>query len=722
MPLPITEVFPPIPPVRRLVVCKPRNPADANGRFPVDFWIWLRSLQGLVNREEPHLYLIRETGALGSGPDSPLYEEHWLDYYTDTFDFPSERIDGVDALLDRYAEAVDGYVVYDTEDVLQTQNLAVTRAGLDGILPVAPDQEHWMKRHSIRRRDDLRGVFSDDLQAAEWAVEHLWPLCYRRLYANLCIHRPSWYALSHELEDFIVYHRGLALDLPLSRQTRRSLRLYRRMLETAEPPGVQMNWHCALDQEKEYIAEAAKHGFFSLCSVASPNLTIHGGVGDPDAAYTQPLPQECRAETDKVYVCLYNSDGDATWAMNNLHSGNWLAPQRGRFQFGWGFLPLLVRLMPAMLRYYWETKHSNDTFWGPSSGAGYTYSHLWPADLVDWYLAESRRLLDQTGQNGCNLVNWYLQDWWREVEDPEAIRREQEAMERAPGLVCGLGGSPYATSYLDGPTPKLHAVHIANVGRDNIGDIVRFSRECPTRPLFMFLFAQISEGIWEQLESEMDVLDEHPEIELLGMDAFFLTLRDALNRGLLRGELYEKTEALSETWLRSPGRHRLPFCVRLTAELSDIAADEADARRRRLAQAGWIDLVSREIEHVARDHEEFLQANTWRPPVEAEEEADTLLYVAFTVTWTVVRSVLEADGFYANNRFEALDEFRRRCAGVVGTEPFEQLFAAWDAWEDGVPAVSQTAFLCARVAEATVLLAERYGADEEFADWLPKSI
>lgn len=715
----ITDVFPTLPRVHRLLACRPQ--VDE----PVDFWIWLRSLQGLVNRDDAHLYLVRGAGALGSDPRTPLYEEHWLDYYREAFAIPVEELNDVDALIDRYRDAFDGYVVYDTSEVIQTQNLAITLCGLDGTLPIAPDQEKWMTRHGIPRRDDLRGRFRNDLAAAEWAIDNLWPRCYRRLYANLCVHRPSWYALAHELEDFIVCHRGMALDLPLSRQTRRSLALYRRMLEEAERPGVQMNWHCVLDQEKEYVAESAKQGFCNLCSVGSPNLTVHGGIGDPDASYDQPLPsaETCTAEKGKVYVCLYNSDGDATWAMNNLHSGNWLAPQRGSFPFGWGFLPLMVKLMPGMLRYYWETKHENDCFWGPSSGAAYTYSHLWPGELVEWYLNESRRLLDQTGQNGCNMVNWFLQDWWREVEDTPAVRREQEAMKRGPGLVCGLGGSPYAQSYLDGPIPKLHSVHIANVGRDNAGDIIRFARECPTRPLFMFLFAQIAEGIWEQLDSEIDRL-AGAGIELVGMDTFFLTLQDAIRRDLVSDELYEKTDALSETWLRAPGRNRLPYCAKLAQELAVAAADDPERRRAVLSRAGWIDLVSREIEHAARDRDSFMTAYQWRSPVEPDDEADTLLYVTFTVAWTVVRSVLESRGIYANDRFSAIDAFRSIAADTVATDPFDRIFAAWDDWEAGPPRVDEIAVWCGALAEAADRLCRRFGpdTDEEFEGWLPKPI
>ena len=55
------------------------------------------------------------------GERCPFCEEHWLAYYKDDVDLPIER----------YRESIDGYVIYDNEDVIQIQNLAITMAGLE---------------------------------------------------------------------------------------------------------------------------------------------------------------------------------------------------------------------------------------------------------------------------------------------------------------------------------------------------------------------------------------------------------------------------------------------------------------------------------------------------------------------------------------------------------------------------------------------------------------
>ena len=712
----ITDIFPKPPAATSLSVA--RILPEEEGDNQRDFWVWLRSLQGLVNTGTPSLYIIP--------PEDRFSQEHWISYYRDRFDVSTKDIGGAAAILEAYRDQVDGYVVYDPE-VLQTANLATTRAGLERILPIAPDQEHWMKSAGIPRRDDLRGKFRNDWDAAEWAYDNLRQHCHPRLYANLCIHRPHWSSMLHFLEDYIVANKVFALDLPASKMFRKPLGLYRKIMQSIEAPGAQFGWHCTFDQEKEYVEEAAEYGVMTIASTSILNLSVHGSVGDREKGFTQPLPpaETCRAEKGKVYVCFYVSDGDACSAVNGLQSQNWVDPDRGSCKVGWGILPLAATLTPAMVQYYHETRTDADCLWGPSSGAAYTYTNSWPEDLMEWYLAETRRMLDQTGQNGCNMVNWFLRDWWREVENEEVVEREKRMLQPGPGMVCGLGGSLYARSYPGGSMPKIHSVHIANARRDNTTDIVKFSEECPTRPLFMFLFAQEARGILGQLKKDCDKLAEYENIEVLSMDEFALTLKDASDRGLVGEELYESNDALAEKWLKRPGRHRLPIAEYLTRELVEMAHDEPEARRKKLAEAAWSELVSREMENIGADRNRFLKNFEGRTPFMAEEEADALLYIALYTAWGVTRAVVESQGIYANNRHKTLEDFVRVCGDKIDVTPFQKLFAAWDCWENGVPAFEETRKWAEGVAAATRTLRDVFGpneSEEAFTNWPPRSI
>jgi hypothetical protein len=101
-----------------------------------------------------------------------------------------------------------------------------------------------------------------------------------------------------------------------------------------------------------------------------------------------------------------------------------------------------------------------------------------------------------------------------------------------------------------------------------------------------------------------------------------------------------------------------------------------------------------------------------------------LLYVAFTVAWTVVRAAIEAQGVYANHRTQCLKDFERTCGNWVDIEPFRELFGAWDAWESGTHEVEAMIGWCDGVARAAAVLQEHLGVDDPdaFTGWPTRTI
>ena len=70
----LTRIFPDCKPVKHLLVCQPGWPVDQ-----VDAWIWLRCLQGLVNRDQPQLYLMTGNPRAGDAK-AAWHDDHWLDW------------------------------------------------------------------------------------------------------------------------------------------------------------------------------------------------------------------------------------------------------------------------------------------------------------------------------------------------------------------------------------------------------------------------------------------------------------------------------------------------------------------------------------------------------------------------------------------------------------------------------------------------------------------
>ena len=178
--------------------------------------------------------------------------------------------------------------------------------------------------------------------------------------------------------------------------------------------------------------------------------------------------------------------------------------------------------------------------------------------------------------------------------------------------------------------------------------------------------------------------------------------------------------------MKSIGRNRLPIGEKVTQELADVAHSDPDERRRHLAESGWTDLVSRELEGVAGDRERFLTYFTGRfPAFTADEEPEALFYALFTVAWHIVRAAISTHGIYANHRGQCIDDFARLCANVCDIAPFEAIFDAWDRWEEPyTPSLEQTIRWCDEVAAETQKLRDALGPDDAaaFASWPPRTI
>lgn len=111
--------------------------------------VLLTSLQGLVNRTEPRIYLVND------GCD-----ERWLDYYGVRFGVRHEKMADPLALVEMFGDQVDGYVVYD-DGMLHTVNVAATLGGIRNAVPVAPQLEPLLQERGLRKIEDLRGRWED---------------------------------------------------------------------------------------------------------------------------------------------------------------------------------------------------------------------------------------------------------------------------------------------------------------------------------------------------------------------------------------------------------------------------------------------------------------------------------------------------------------------------------------------------------------------------------
>ena len=132
----------------------------------------LTTLQGIVNRTEPELYFIYDTGTQ-SVPDAK-----WL---TD-LRLPTKLYKNPLDLVAKYRNRVRGAIVYDPA-VPDSLNVATTLAGLENAVVADADQA---KAYGLKIVKDLRGMFDDDrVKTYRWQLDNLFPRVTKQLLAGL---------------------------------------------------------------------------------------------------------------------------------------------------------------------------------------------------------------------------------------------------------------------------------------------------------------------------------------------------------------------------------------------------------------------------------------------------------------------------------------------------------------------------------------------------------
>ncbi|KAL0936958.1 uncharacterized protein CTRU02_209174 [Colletotrichum truncatum] len=133
-----------------------------------DEQILLVSLQGLVNRQRPRLYLYWSDDA--NAPDDVI-NEAWLRQLESQGCKNTNVTSTAFQLIDKYKSDIRGAIIYDIR-LPDTINLASTMAGVShGVLAT----EELAHRFNIPIIEDLRGRFKNKYELYEHAAKNVWP-------------------------------------------------------------------------------------------------------------------------------------------------------------------------------------------------------------------------------------------------------------------------------------------------------------------------------------------------------------------------------------------------------------------------------------------------------------------------------------------------------------------------------------------------------------------
>lgn len=595
--------------------------------------------QGLVNRREPRIYLIDSS-----------HDRDWLEYYKTKFGIQYEIIGNPYKLIQRFAHELSGYVVYD-EEMLDSANVATVLGSLKNAVPVSQQLAVRLKQSGLEEIDNLRGRWGDRLDAYEWAAATLFPDCNERLIALLCVDVPHWPSNSFCLRDYLMAHKIFTFDLSSSLRDRKDFDLLHRICSKVLSPGGILGWHCARDNEHEFVAVASSYGLFVICSTSTTNLSVHTAIPRPDKPFVQAhrKPADVKLE-NKVYISFMMTDGDSTSSMLAYVTGSFSDKLRGTFPYTWGILPSAYDFMPGVAQFYYENLTENDYLVAAPTGAAYTYPHFHP-DARD-FLRLSRYYMDEMGLRVVHMTNWDDEHWWQEVELPRFVPLLRQELPDCIGYVRGMGESAFERHYIGGGPPYIFCGEGIHRDSDVYSTITDFVNANTNRPLFIFSLVNFSVS----MKRMKDAIDKFPkdEYELVRLDELLLLIDKAFAQGLVpEDDLYPEK-----------------------AEIRKLIAMEA--------RQAWTGTCESILSHSARAKlkPEDVVAQL-RDTAFKRSDTDPADLLAFDAVWDsmkLVKLALNMRGVYVNNKGKAVADFMEAFGDLKDARVVEELWSAWLQW------------------------------------------
>jgi hypothetical protein len=484
---PAAQVFPRLKPARHLDVID-------GSHLPPDQQVMFATLEGLINRREPRIFVLQPAG---EGKTT------WLD----TLNVPHSAVADPFQLIARYRSEVQGMVVTDPA-VQATVNVATTIAALDGAIVVSPHlADQLASTDHLAIRDDLRGRFAVDLAAYTWAVDNLWPKTTHRVLAAL---GPGQRA---DQRDYAMVTRSLDVWLSIARPGERAL--LERILHDMPPNSVYAGWFSRDPGANETLSTTfySQHGVSVVPTALFANFSVFAGV-PANLSTPQPAAPDV-AVANKVYVTFTMSDGGNFGLLQHRMRMLWADPARGRVPINWTMHPLVADLAPRLFDYYRSTASPNDYFIACTTGAGYMYPSYWPASALRPYTEQTGRYMRETA-----LTVLDLQNRGAPLPPEAATRFVQDA---DPLGIDLLQRKAPELTIIDGTTPEVHGYFVSRP--DQLPQMLEratagWDRRSP-RFVSMFLVAwNITPADIASFASSLG-----PQYQPLRADAFFRLIR-----------------------------------------------------------------------------------------------------------------------------------------------------------------------------------------------------
>jgi len=337
----------------------PEEELDTIGmeHFKPEEQVTVSSLQGLVNKTKPRLYLL-DAGS-DEGPTT------WSKTSTMNFKPKTYKKSQKFELVKKYINEAKGVVLYDIKQSKHYRNLATTIAGIKDLVPMTQAIYNDYVKEGIELEivEDITSLtYKTPLEIYGYMYDNYWKDCNNRL---LISQDPDKY--TYHLRDIVTSLDCAMVYLDCVNDEEKAL--FEKFLADMQPGnGGVMGWFTT---ERSGITTVTKYGLSTVPANYFMSATVYAGTDH--AIQINEIPNKPELE-NKLYVALYVSDGDNIQYNQRYMRKLWDSSKtsRGKVPINWTMSPALVDVAPAILNYFYTTATEQDCFVVGPSGLGYT--------------------------------------------------------------------------------------------------------------------------------------------------------------------------------------------------------------------------------------------------------------------------------------------------------------------------------------------------------------
>ncbi|MFO7611035.1 MAG: GxGYxYP family putative glycoside hydrolase [Clostridia bacterium] len=310
--------------------------------------LFMRTFQGMVNRNEARMYLINSDSSQFGPADRFWIEEYERQGWVDIGGYLTR-----DEALEKFGSEISGYVAATEKEPWTIHAATVIAILKNGI--VAPDGvAEKLKKRGWKELDNMCGRWSDAVSAFnEMVNEHRDDLAY----PGLALLRPS-----EGLWDFIVQQQIMPV---FSRPKHDTWEGVARIMDTY--PGKQILYGYVSDdtvEEEIAVERASSSGKYLVPTHEVSNLSFHSAVmgNSPVKSVRKKRKRIPKLDVSKVNVAIAITDGDNLQVpiLQYPTSKFWNTEERGVMPLGWSMGVSLSTLAPGIWEYYRKSISEND--------------------------------------------------------------------------------------------------------------------------------------------------------------------------------------------------------------------------------------------------------------------------------------------------------------------------------------------------------------------------